>query len=809
MRKSKNFADILAEAETEEDLKFYFIKKLNLKPSSKNYIDLYTKQILFEFKLKANFKNPPQLAKCVAQALYYIRRLKFGNDERPLSSNICVISKKFGVLFPTETFAAFYDNPNYQWDLSASSPCKKLVEDLAASESVINAHVYDLSDRNGDCMIFVQLLDNTCKKNDDSGIKKQINEKNFYQIFRYWQTFFGEAVENGRKPSEYFITDIEQGKSSLLPNCVVRFRMTGGDLVEKCLNPEYYRHFWRTYEKISDEREIIAIRQKMDRITEPFLRSYTGEYYTPIIFANKAVEYLERVVGKWWTDENFRLWDMAAGTGNLEFALPSDALKFCYISTLGQDEADYCRKSFHDATVFQFDYLNDAAEKLPKNLREDLSNPNIKWIIFINPPYGTAGNNRNQSKQIKTDVSMTAIRNSMREENLGDTSQELYAQFIYRISKDFSYRQVWLGMFSSLKYIKSGQEKNFRDKIFRCKFERGFVFNSKNFDGCDGQWPVGFLIWNLAERIPLESQIISLDVCEKHKDDGGKEFIARIAEKTFHIDNPKRFLNIWAKRSRGVKKFPPMSSGIKVAYESKTPKDMIAENFLATFVYSGNDFANQNYTSLVSGSVARHGGISVTPENFEQCMITHMVRRLPKANWLNNKDQFMQPTKKLTPEFISDAVIWSLFAPSNQTVSLRNVAYEGEIYRIRNNFFPFTLSELKTWQCSSFEMVRAIDSAREDRFAALWLKNHGSELSAEALAVLSAGRELYNKFFAEIGRLDVRRWKIEAWDAGFYQIRNALGDAEVLREPMRALGAKLEPQIYELGFLRDEVRYFD
>ena len=89
------------------------------------------------------------------------------------------------------------------------------------------------------------------------------------------------------------------------------------------------------------------------------------------------------------------------------------------------------------------------------------------------------------------------------------------------------------------------------------------------------------------------------------------------------------------------------------------------------------------------------------------------------------------------------------------------------------------------------------------------IKNHGSELSAEALAVLRAGRELYKKFFAEIGRLDVRRWKIEAWDAGFYQIRNALGDSEVLREPMRALGAKLLPQIYELGFLRDEVRYFD
>ena len=165
----------------------------------------------------------------------------------------------------------------------------------------------------------------------------------------------------------------------------------------------------------------------------------------------------------------------------------------------------------------------------------------------------------------------------------------------------------------------------------------------------------------------------------------------------------------------------------------------------------------------------------------------------------------MQPTKKLTPEFISDAVIWSLFAPSNQTVSLRNVAYEGEIYRIRNNFFPFTLSEVRTWPCSSFEMVRQVDSAREDRFAALWLKNHRSELSAEGLAVLSAGRALYKKFFAEIARLDLRRWKIETWDAGWYQIRMSLG----AKIDLSALGAKLLPQIYELGFLRDEVRYFD
>ena len=39
-------------------------------------------------------------------------------------------------------------------------------------------------------------------------------------------------------------------------------------------------------------------------------------------FAKKALNYLVRTVGEWWKDKNFRLWDIAVGTGNLEFAIP-------------------------------------------------------------------------------------------------------------------------------------------------------------------------------------------------------------------------------------------------------------------------------------------------------------------------------------------------------------------------------------------------------------------------------------------------------------------------------------------------------
>ena len=215
-----------------------------------------------------------------------------------------------------------------------------------------------------------------------------------------------------------------------------------------------------------------------------------------------------------------------------------------------------------------------------------------------------------------------------------------------------------------------------------------------------------------------------------------------------------------------------------------------------------NDFTHQNYTALLSAPYVSAGALSITPENLEQAMIIHMVRRLPKATWLNDRDQFLQPTKPLTREFITDAVIWSLFAPSNQTVSLRNVEYEGELYRIKNNFFPFLLSEVRDWECSSPEIRMQIALATEDRFAALWIKNN--PLSAQSKTVLDAGRAIYKKFYAELSQLDVRKFKIEDWDAGWYQIRMSLGASINLSE----LSAKLEPQIYELGFLRDEVRYF-
>lgn len=795
----KHFYQSIKPSKNEEELKHRFANYFGiLNFDSTNYIDLYTPEIFFEFKLKENLNHTPTLAKTVAQALYYAQRLYSGADPRPLSPYISVVTRDFGAYFETKTFSAFYSNTNrYDWQVAPSSPCKTLVDDLLTSEIITQATIYDFANVSNDIKFTTDIQ--RIRKKSGKFEKKIITPNNFDVIFNYWQSLFGDAVRNSHKPSEYFITDIEGDKSEIIDGKVV-FHMTDGSHICKPIDIDAYKAFWSQYEKIRSRDTIISVRQRMDRMTEENLRRFTGEFYTPKLFADKAVQYLKETVGEWWLDDNFRLWDMAAGTGNLEFSLPEESLGKCYISTLIKDEADYCAKTFSAATCFQYDYLNDDADKLPENLRADLANPDIKWIIFINPPYATASNfERDPNRQNKENVSMTAIREQMTAENLGEVSRELTTQFLYRISRDFANRTAYLGIFSKVKYINSNNDQNFRDKIFRYKFERGFIFNSNNFNGCTGQFPIGFLIWNLAEHIPLESQEISLGVWEKYKN-----ILVRPSVKIFKPARRDDFLNKWIERPPCTKKFPPMSGALNIAAKNKDRRDRIAENFLASFMCVANDFTHQNYTAFLSAPYVSAGAMSITPENFEQAMIVHMVRRLPKATWLNDRDQFMKPNKLLSREFITDAVIWSLFSPSNQTVSLRDVEYEGEIYQIANNFYPFLLSEVRGWECSSIRIAERLETATEDRFAAKWLENHRMELSLESKAVINAGREIYKRFYAELVRLDVRKWKIENWDAGWYQIRKSLGASVDLT----ALSAKLLPQIYELGFLRDEVRYF-
>ena len=817
----------LAQCNSEEEVKSEFAKAFKLKLDTRSRMDLYTPQILFEFKFKRNLQVLTSRAAIVAQMLYYIRRLKIGNSKLTVPRLLCAVDHNQAFILDTKTFKHVYGSTNakFDWDRAPSTPCPNIVMACREVSELANANVYGFASpvewENFESLLSRNL--STDLELDFSGIeKKTVSEDNFESAFELWSGRFSGYIKDDRKLSEYFLADLREGASVFLrERGEVAFDLGNGALIKKPVPIRDYENFWATYDRVSDPGVLRSIRQRVDRLSVEDFRRFTGEFYTPIEFAHKGMEYLERTIGPRWWENGYRLWDMAAGTGNLLYDLPAEALPHCYVSTLLEDDADYCSRLFPESTVFQYDYLNDdvailhgggldfeaagISPKLPARLVEELRNPELKWIIFINPPFATSNVGARDSDVSKDSVSMTQVRRQMGSENLLETSRELFSQFLWRISKDFAGKDAVLGMFSKLKYLNAPNDQKMRDGFFSYKFETGFCFPARAFHGNKGNFAVGFLIWNLSLEQKLNEQQIWLDIFNSE--------VEKIGTKHFSTNDRTEALSSWVDRPPTKKILPPLSNGITVGEDRVDVRDKVAEDFLCSLMAAGNDFSQQNKTALFSGPYVSAGAISVTPENFDKAMVWHTVRRLPKATWLNDKDQWFRPTKPLADDFITNCAVWTAFSKSNETASLANLKYQNQTFNLQNNLFPFKREEIKNWACSLTSIQDELQLGGDDRYFASWLSRRA--LSEQAQRVLQAGEEVYKYFYANLSNLPWPLVKVKNWDAGWYQIRRALtlaeqGDALLLtlQQAHNDLGDSLFLDIEELGFLQAPEKFF-
>ena len=817
---------LLAKACTDEDVKAAWAKTLGLDYNTSDDHDLYTPQVLFEFKFDRQLAHAANRAPVVAQVMYYLRRLKFGESRKAIPASFCIADRGACAIGDVADWKAIFSDADlrFDWDLRPSSPDPLLVAAVQKHPAFKKLHpreVHIAEEAQSVLDELAGLLSSTSGAR--VGDKKRITEANFEGVFDYWNEVFGESVRNGYKSSRYFVADIQPGRTQLKADeGKVFFQVGPEELKIKKILAQDYERFWSLYEKCDDAEALRGIIAKTDRLTDEVARRTHGEFFTPLDFAKKGLDYLEKQLGRdWWKSGEYRLWDMAAGSGNLQYALPAAALKYCYLSTLYKEDVEHCERLFPGANIFQYDYLNDdignlfaggaelngqggfefdaeATWKMPSALRRDLNNPQIKWVILINPPFATSQQGGATGSN-KTSVSMTRLQVKMHADKLGETSRELFAQFLYRIRREFKGRTAWLGLFSKLKYVNASNDQKLRDDVFRYKFARGFMFSSVNFSGTSrsSQFPVGFLVWNLKVAKALDAQTITLDVFDTD--------VQKTGAKVLPVDHRDAFLSKWVERPAARIKFPPLSSAITVKKSGPDLRDRISEGFLASLMCAGNDIQHQNMTALLSGPYASAGSHSVTADNFEKSMIVHAVRRLPKAEWHNDRDQFMQPRKPPTETFTNDCVVWSLFSNSNNTVSMVNVAYADNTYQMENHFFPFPVKEIRKWKISDADIKLQLTQA-DDRFAADWLDSH--KLSPQAQAVLTAARAVYQSYFAHLTELRTAKFKIDTWDAGWWQIRSALTDREssaaellVLKNAMGKLKAKLLPQLQTYGFL--------
>ena len=362
-------------------------------------------------------------------------------------------------------------------------------------------------------------------------------------------------------------------------------------------------------------------------------------------------------------------------------------------------------------------------------------------------------------------------------------------------------------MFSKLKYLNSNNDQRIRDGFFQYAYQRGFIFPIKCFYGSKGNFPVGFLIWNLGKKKHLKDQALKLDVFNAQVEKIGTKVVPSV-ERT-------AMLNKWCPRPKwdGYSVMPMFSSALNQQTENKDQRDHIAPGFLFSLSSNGDDFQHQSGVFILSAPYANAGAFSVTPDNFEKAVVLHAVKKLEKATWTNDRDAFYAPTKELTDDFVADCAVWTTFAASNYAVALKDVPYQGTVYQIRNNLYPFLLDEVKTWPCGNSDIAAQLLVANEDRFLAKWLERR--TLSPEAQAVMSAAKSLYRRFYVEIANTNWIDAKIETWDVGYYQICKALKEVGLAADEFAALSAahnalreKLLPKVYEYGFLNSDVVYF-
>ena len=275
-----------------------------------------------------------------------------------------------------------------------------------------------------------------------------------------------------------------------------------------------------------------------------------------------------------------------------------------------------------------------------------------------------------------------------------------------------------------------------------------------------------------------------------------------IGEKKFYNLPNDAFLNLWIERPKANKlQVVPLKNAVSVD-EGNPRVTTFTDGGIGYMQCLANDFQNAGQqTALFSSSRGGGNGFYITPQNLWQAATVFSVRRLIKPTWLNDRDQFLQPTGMLTDEFKNDCLVWMLFNGSNLSASANDLEWNDKKWSIVNHFIPFTESEVNS----------------PDRFESDFMVQYlaDKELSPESKAVLDEGRKLWQAYFSHTDNHSVRdEFKLNRADVGWYQIRNALRkrnesgdyapvDFGQFEQAYKALSEKLRPQVYELGFLKE------
>ncbi|MDR2633273.1 MAG: hypothetical protein LBC51_06575 [Treponema sp.] len=695
----------------------------------------------------------------------------------------CFDGKKIAFLPFHDILPVFAEN-DINWN---AAPSNYLSDDFIKTRKKItkllakNFTVYDFDEDSAEIKSFI-------KNNFIPGMvstKSPITKNNFPHIYNRWVTEVKPTINisadrwqkykrEGVLDLDFFLADVmsRDGKTIIeklniiLDNDNYKLQKDiEGELFKTDINftdgGAAYRRFWNKYERPPAEEYQQYMIGRRDLLVPKNIREVKGSFFTPQIWVEKSQEYIAKALGENWQEE-YTIWDCAAGTGNLLAGL---ANKYnIWASTIDQPDVDTMKALIDEgfnvlpAHVFRFDFLNDTFDKLPPELKKILDDPEKrkKLIIYINPPYAEATSTATAMGRghNKGDVATAHKTRDKYKAAIGSATNEISAQFMARIYHEIP--ECKLALFSKLKFVNGQNFSRFRE-FFNADFKKGFAVCADTFDNVAGKFPIGFTVWDLSgKKFPKN---ITLDVA------GNRE--------------RKRF---WALDGKSINKW--------IIQFNKTVHEGIA--------YMANpapDFQkiNQPYITAQTGSRHFHYYVFNKSNVIEGC-IYFAVRLCIEPTWLNDRDQFLFPNDgyKTDTEFQNDCLIFTLFHGQNRISCVDGV----------NHWIPFTEQEV--------DASEKFDS----NFMSKYIK--GKTFSNEANSVLNTGLELWKYYHAK-----TKGNNTVSVNASFYDIReyfqgrapngkmnNKSADEtynkiiKMLRNHVKLLAQKIEPKIYEYGFLK-------
>lgn len=799
---SVSLLEDLSRSKTEEDVKDAYINALGLKSYFKGLVDIQTEEIWFEAK---EAPTPPVIM--FGQLLVYVRAARKRGE--PVPGFLAVVDREKAAIMPTEKALPIFDDKTIVWPKSGSAAGRELAAQIAP---YIEAHYVNYEVKNH-ANEFIAAVKSAIR--EGRIIRIPITPDNLRQVFDKWVAMVGSelgAVNPADFAVLFFADMMHDGKNEAMSKLPARLLFSGDKPVFILNGQQYelasergYRNFWAIYHRPPEQKHRHYLLERRDSLLPLDEQKFKGAYYTPLHIVDKAYEQLVATLGENW-QERYIIWDMCCGVGNLE--VKHSNYRNVFMSTLDQADIDIMRasKTCVGATIFQYDYLNDditdfgeidysLSNKLPATLRQAIADAREgkkgakKILVLINPPYAEATSGGNAVARAvgsnKLGVASTLFA-KVGMAAFGKASNELFMQFVVRIHQEIPC--AVLAMFSKIKYISTPTLDDFR-QIWKAEYLGGFAVHSRCFDGLAGDFPIGFLIWDTSKNVPIGS------VTAGALDKAGNI----IGEKTFLNYDGLPLLTEWASRPPSNREAAvPLKNAITPATATKDLRgDRWSNGAIGWLNCAGNDPQNAgSKTMLFSSGYGSARGFFVNAENLWQAAIVFAVRRLIKPTWLNDRDQFLQPSQPLTDEFKSDCLVWMLFNGSNLSAGADGLRWNDRDWSLVNHFLPFTEADVgASGRFESDFMVRYMA---------------GMTFSPEAQAVLAEGRRLWQRYHAITFPRKIRdEFKLNRPDAGWYQIRKAFEaysdtewtDFDPFKAAYNALGAKLRPLVFEFGFL--------